>query len=261
MTKQHSTNTNQIKTTSSRKKQESEIVLELRNVWRTYVLGENKIHALRGLDLKVKKGEFLTILGPSGSGKSTIMNMIGVLDRPTQGNIFLHGHNINRFGESKLAQLRGKKIGFIFQKFNLINTLTAKENIILPLIFQGVGEEERNKRAEELLELTGLEKRQDHKPGELSGGQQQRVAIARALAVNPEIILADEPTGNLDSTTGTIVMDFLEKLHGEGRTIILVTHDSRLTEYADRVVLLKDGQIVDEKIVKKKRGKKSTSNC
>jgi putative ABC transport system ATP-binding protein len=226
-----------------------DVVLELRDVWRTYTMGENKVHALRGLNLKVYKGEFLCILGPSGSGKSTMMNMIGVLDRPIKGNVFLRGHNINKFSESKLAQLRGKQIGFIFQKFNLINTLSAKENIILPLIFQGVGDVERNRRADELLDLVGLESRKDHKPGELSGGQQQRVAIARALAVDPEIILADEPTGNLDSSSGMIVMDFLEKLHREqGKTIILVTHDTRLTKFAQRVETLRDGMIVGEKL-------------
>lgn len=208
-------------------------------------MGENKVHALRGLNLEVKKGEFLAIVGPSGSGKSTALNMIGVLDLPTKGDIYLDGYNIKNFSESKLAQLRGKKIGFIFQKFNLINTLTAKENIILPMIFQGYSEEKRNRKAEELLKLVELDNRSNHKPGELSGGQQQRVAIARALAINPEIILADEPTGNLDSKSGSSVMDFLKKLHEEqGKTIIMVTHDNKLTHYAQRVETLKDGEIV-----------------
>ncbi len=233
------------KTTHSKTgKSKKDIVLSLRNVWRTYTMGDNKIHALKGLNLDVKKGEFLAIQGPSGSGKSTALNMIGVLDLPSQGDIFLDGHNINKFTESQLAQLRGQKIGFIFQKFNLINTLTAKENITLPLIFQGKTEAEREKKAQELLDLVEIADRANHKPGELSGGQQQRVAIARALAVDPEIILADEPTGNLDSKSGGTVMDFLKKLHKEqGKTIIMVTHDSNLTKYADRIETLKDGEI------------------
>lgn len=222
-----------------------EIIIELKDVWKTYQMGDNKVHALRGLNLKVKKGEFLAIVGPSGSGKSTAMNMIGVLDRPTKGNIFLSGKNIAKFSESGLAQVRGKKIGFIFQKFNLINTMSAKENIMLPLTFQGFSSIEREKRAQEMLKLVELENRQNHKPSELSGGQQQRVAIARALAVDPEVILADEPTGNLDSKTGGTVMDFLCKLHEEQKkTIIMVTHDNTLTKFAQRVETLKDGMIV-----------------
>lgn len=222
-----------------------EIIIELKDVWKTYQMGDNKVHALRGLNLKVKKGEFLAIVGPSGSGKSTAMNMIGVLDRPTKGNIFLSGKNIAKFSESGLAQVRGKKIGFIFQKFNLINTMSAKENIMLPLTFQGYSSIEREKRAQEMLKLVELENRQNHKPSELSGGQQQRVAIARALAVDPEVILADEPTGNLDSKTGGTVMDFLCKLHEEQKkTIIMVTHDNTLTKFAQRVETLKDGMIV-----------------
>lgn len=223
-------------------------VIEINDVWRTYTMGENKVHALRGLHLSVFKGEFLAVVGPSGSGKSTALNMIGVLDRPTKGTIKLEGHDINKYSESQLAQIRGKKIGFIFQKFNLINTLSAKENIMLPLIFQGLNETERERRANELLALVELDGRADHKPGELSGGQQQRVAIARALAVDPEVILADEPTGNLDSKSGGTVMDFLQKLHEEqGKTIIMVTHDNNLTHFADRVETLKDGVVVDKK--------------
>lgn len=223
-------------------------IIELKDVWKTYQMGDNKVHALRGLSLKVQKGEFLAIVGPSGSGKSTAMNMIGVLDRPTTGNIFLDGKNIAKFSESGLAQVRGRKIGFIFQKFNLINTMSAKENIMLPLTFQGYSLIEREKRAQEMLKLVELEDRQNHKPSELSGGQQQRVAIARALAVNPEVILADEPTGNLDSKTGGTVMDFLCKLHEEqNKTIIMVTHDNNLTKFAQRVETLKDGMIVSKK--------------
>lgn len=233
-------------------KKENETIIKIKDVWKTYEMGENKVHALRGLNLEVKKGEFLAVMGPSGSGKSTAMNMIGVLDRPTRGHIYLDEKDIATMKESKLAQVRGKKIGFIFQKFNLINTLTAKENVVLPLVFQNISKEEREKKADKLLALVDLQDRKDHRPSELSGGQQQRVAIARALAVNPDVILADEPTGNLDSKTGSTVMDFLEKLHKEqGKTIIMVTHDEHLARFAERVEYLKDGVIISRKGEKK----------
>lgn len=220
-------------------------IIELKNVWKTYTMGENQVHALRGLTLEVREGEFLAIMGPSGSGKSTAMNMIGCLDVPSKGEIYLDGINIAKLSESDLATIRGKKIGFIFQKFNLINTLSAKENVMLPLIFQGMPEAERDARATELLTLVDLQDRMDHKPGELSGGQQQRVAIARALATKPHVILADEPTGNLDSTTGTTVMHFLKELHKkEKTTIVLVTHDANVAKNAQRIEVLRDGVIV-----------------
>lgn len=185
-------------------------------------------------------------MGPSGSGKSTAMNMVGCLDTPTKGKIYLSGQDISTLTESNLAQIRGKKIGFIFQKFNLINTMTAKENVMLPLIFQNTNEIKREKIAKNFLELVGLGNRLNHTPNELSGGQQQRVAIARALANSPEVILADEPTGNLDSQSGTTVMDFLKKLHKEkNTTIVLVTHDEKVAAQADRTVFLKDGMIVE----------------
>ena len=229
-------------------KKKGGIIIELRDVWKTYTMGEAKVHALRGLNLLVEEGEFLSIMGPSGSGKSTAMNMIGCLDIPSKGDVFLDGTNIASLHESDLAQIRGRKIGFIFQKFNLIGTLTAKENVMLPMIFQGIPEAERHRRAAELLELVDLGERMDHRPGELSGGQQQRVAIARALAVEPTVILADEPTGNLDSKTGGSVMDFLKKLHREkGTTIVMVTHDEDIAKNADRVEYLRDGQIIGRK--------------
>jgi putative ABC transport system ATP-binding protein len=222
----------------------SKVIIKLKNVWKTYKMGDSEVHALRGIELEVGEGEFLSIMGPSGSGKSTAMNMIGCLDIPSKGEVYLDGTNIATLGESDLAQIRGKRIGFIFQKFNLINTLTAKENIMLPMIFQGFTESDRHKRAEELLKLVDLDTRMDHRPNELSGGQQQRVAIARALAVRPKVILADEPTGNLDSKTGGTVMDFLKKLHKEeGTTIVMVTHDEDVAKHADRMEFLKDGQI------------------
>ena len=219
-----------------------EVIISLEEVWKVYKMGDVEVNALRGLSLRIKRGEFVSIQGPSGSGKSTAMNMIGALDLPTKGSVKLDGQDISHLGESRLAQVRGKKIGFVFQQFNLIQTLTALENVMLPMTFQGVGETEGRERATKLLELVELGDRMNHLPNELSGGQQQRVAIARALANEPEVILADEPTGNLDSRTGETVVKFLVDLHKrQKKTIILVTHDERLSEFADRVVYLRDG--------------------
>jgi len=219
-------------------------ILHLENVWKIYQMGEIEVPALRGIDLEIKKGEFLAIVGASGSGKSTMMNLVGCLDLPSKGQIFLDKKDIAGFGESKLAQTRGQKIGFVFQQFNLIPTLTAVENVMLPLEFQDVDTLIAKKKALELLNLVGLGDRIHHLPSQLSGGQMQRVAIARALSVNPEIILADEPTGNLDSKTGQFIMDFLSKIQDEdGKTIIIVTHDLNLVKHAERVIYLKDGQI------------------
>jgi putative ABC transport system ATP-binding protein len=222
-----------------------DIIIELEGVWKTYEMGEVKVHALRGLNLQVRKGEFLAVMGPSGSGKSTFMNMVGCLDIPTKGKIFLDGRDISLMRESDLAQIRGRKIGFIFQKFNLLNTMTARENVMLPLTFQGVSQSKREEISKKYLELVQLGDRMNHTPNELSGGQQQRVAIARALANSPEVILADEPTGNLDSQTGQSVIEFLKKLHTErGATVIMVTHDEKVAKHADRIAYLKDGMIV-----------------
>jgi len=220
-------------------------IIEIKEAWKTYTVGTQKIHALRGLNLSIYPGEFVAIQGPSGSGKSTAMNLVGCLDVPTQGVIYLEGQDISKLTESALAQIRGKKIGFIFQKFHLISTLTAIENVMLPMSFQNMPESERIIRAKELLALVGLEDRMNNRPGELSGGQQQRVAIARSLALDPPVILADEPTGNLDSEMGSSVMQFLEKLHVEkGKTIVMVTHDDELAHFADRIAVLKDGQVI-----------------
>ena len=229
-------------------------IIELKNVTKHYAMGENIVKALDGVDISIEEGEFVAIMGPSGSGKSTGMNLIGSLDLATKGEIYLDGENIKHLEESELAQVRGKKIGFIFQQFNLIPNLTVQENVMLPMLFQDVDEEDRIKRSKELLQLVGLENRADHYPNQVSGGQQQRVAIARALANNPDVILADEPTGNLDTTTGKKVLEFLNKLNKEGKTIILVTHDLNLArEHAEKIYFLKDGLV--ERTEKKISGK------
>ena len=220
-------------------------IIHLEDVWKIYKMGDVEVQALRGLTLDIKKGEFVAIMGPSGSGKSTAVNMVGCLDVPTKGRVLLDGQDISKLSESDLAQIRGRKIGFIFQQFNLIPTLSALENVALPMMFQGIAEDVRLKRATKYLNLVELSERMDHRPNELSGGQQQRVAIARALANEPEVILADEPTGNLDSKTGSIVMDFLKKLNKEEKkTIIMVTHDANVAKQAARTALLKDGRLV-----------------
>lgn len=219
-------------------------IIQLKEVWKTYRMGDVEVHALRGLNIEIRKGEFVSVMGPSGSGKSTAVNLIGCLDIPSKGQVLLDGQDISTMHESDLAQIRGKKIGFIFQQFNLIPTLTALENVALPMVFQGVPESQRVAQATELLKLVELDDRMHHKPSELSGGQQQRVAIARALSTNPEVILADEPTGNLDSKTGGVVMEFLGKLHKQGHTIIMVTHDEHVAKYADRTEYLRDGMVI-----------------
>ncbi len=224
----------------------SKTIVELDNVTKTYDLGKVKVKALRGINLKVKQGEFLIIMGASGSGKSTCMNMIGCLDVPTSGRVLLDGINISTLSESKLALIRGRKIGFVFQQFNLIPSMTALENVELPMIFQGVDKRTRRERATKLLNQVGLGRRLEHKPNELSGGERQRVAIARALANNPSLILADEPTGNLDSKAGREVMKILTDLHKEGKTVVMVTHDPSLINYADRIVHIKDGILIKD---------------
>jgi len=230
-------------------------IISLKKVTKYYEMGENIVKALDGIDIKIEKGDFVAIMGPSGSGKSTAMNLVGSLDLATEGDIFLGGLDIEHLEESELAQIRGKKIGFIFQGFNLIPNLTAKGNVILPMLFQGMDKEEREVKAESLLALVDLQDRMDHYPNQLSGGQQQRVAIARALANDPEVILADEPTGNLDTKTGEKVMQFLEKLNKEGKTIVMVTHDPHLAqEHARTIYWLRDGKI--EKVTKGKKIKK-----
>lgn len=229
-------------------------LIKLEGISKYYSVGGGVVKAVDNVDISVIKGDFVAIMGPSGSGKSTGMNLIGSLDLPTKGTIFLEGHDISELHESEIAQLRGKKIGFIFQSFNLIPNLTAKENVMLPMVFQNKEKYEREKKAEEILNKLGLSDRVEHYPRELSGGQQQRVAIARALANEPEIILADEPTGNLDTLTGERVMQILEELHNVGKTIILVTHDAGLAEkHAKKIYWMKDGKI--DRITEKKKEK------
>lgn len=228
-------------------------IIHLKNVSKYYEMGDTTVKAVDGMNISIEKGDFVAIMGPSGSGKSTAMNLVGSLDLATRGSIYLDGIDIEALHESDLAQIRGKKIGFIFQSFNLIPNLTAKENVMLPMLFQGVDRDDRADRAEELLKKVDLGERLDYYPNQLSGGQQQRVAIARALANDPEVILADEPTGNLDTKTGTKVMDFLTSLNKEGKTIIMVTHSPELAEqYVRTTYHIKDGKV--EKIRRKVNG-------
>ena len=238
------------KKSCSRISSKKRVLIDIDDVWKIYKMGEVEVPALRGLCLKIHEGDFAVVMGPSGSGKSTAMNMIGCLDIPTKGKIFLDGKNITSLDESELAKIRGKTIGFVFQKFNLIPSLNAVENVALAMTFQNVPVEERISKAEELLELVGLTSRKYHRPGELSGGEQQRVAIARALANDPDIILADEPTGNLDSKTGTKIIELLVDLYkNQNKTLIIVTHDSRFEKIAkgEKVFYLRDGKIENEK--------------
>ena len=220
------------------------MAVEVRDVHKIYHLRGEEIHALKGINLEIPHGEYLSVMGPSGSGKTTLFNMIGGIDTPTKGNVLIDGVDVFRMKPNQIAWLRCKKVGYIFQTFNLIPVLTAKENVALPMIFLGVPREEREKKAVELLTLVGLGDRVDHRPNELSGGQQQRVAIARALANDPSLILADEPTGNLDLNTGFAIVQLLYRLKVErGTTIICATHDLKMIDISDRVVFLRDGEI------------------
>lgn len=221
------------------------VILKLEDVWKVYQLGKVGVDALRGINLEIHRGSFVAIIGPSGCGKSTLLNIIGCLDVPDRGRVLLDGRDILKMSEDELAKIRGAKIGFVFQQFNLLPNLNALENVMLPMVFQGVLETERRERAKKLLEIVELEERILHKPAELSGGEQQRVAIARALANNPEIIVADEPTGNLDSLSGKKIMEILVRFHKtEKKTIVAVTHDSTIASYSEEIVNMKDGQII-----------------
>jgi putative ABC transport system ATP-binding protein len=219
------------------------VVIHTENLWKTYDMGSEQVHALRGVDLEIERGEYVAIMGPSGSGKSTLMNLIGCLDTPTDGRYWLNGQAVSDLDDDELARIRNKEIGFVFQTFNLLARATALNNVELPLIYAGIPPEERLNRARAALESVGMGPRMSHKPNELSGGQRQRVAIARALVNSPSILLADEPTGNLDSQTGTEIMALLDELHAKGHTIILVTHEHDIAEHAHRVISIRDGKI------------------
>ena len=226
----------------------NQTVIDIQGITKTYVNGKLSVPVLHGIDLVVNKGEFVSIMGPSGSGKSTFMNILGCLDRPTTGSYRLNGDEVATLSDDELAYVRNKQIGFVFQSFNLLTKLTALENVALPMIYAGVNKKMRIERATQLLQSVGLGERMDHLQSELSGGQRQRVAIARALANNPAIIMADEPTGNLDSKSTVDVMNIFRGLHNEGRTILLVTHEPDIATYASRNVVLKDGIIVEDSI-------------
>lgn len=223
-------------------------IIHLENICKSYYLGKQELEVLKGINIDILKNEYVALMGPSGSGKSTLMNILGCLDTPTRGRYILNGHDVSRMIDNDLAEIRNKEIGFVFQQFNLLPRLTAAENVALPLIYSGIAKKERIERALEVLRKVKLDDRSHHKPNELSGGQCQRVAIARALINNPAIILADEPTGNLDSKTSHEIMDILGKIHNEGNTVVLVTHEEDIAGFAHRVVRLRDGVIETDKV-------------
>jgi putative ABC transport system ATP-binding protein len=222
-------------------------LIEIQDLTKSYVIGEESIFALNGVNLTIEKNQYVALMGPSGSGKSTLMNILGCLDRPSSGNYFLNGPNVATLNDNQLAEIRNKEIGFVFQTFNLLPKYTALENVALPLVYAGWNEEKRMERAKEVLEQVGLDNRMKHKPNELSGGQRQRVAVARALVNRPSIILADEPTGNLDTKTSYEIMKLFQEIHDAGNTVILVTHEEDIALHAHRIVKLRDGVIESEK--------------
>ena len=218
-------------------------LIETRNLWKTYVMGDEEIHALKGVSISIERGEYVAIMGPSGSGKSTLMNLIGCLDTPSKGTYLLNGKEVSQMNDNELARIRNEEIGFVFQTFNLLPRATALHNVELPLVYAGMGKTARLEQAKAAIEKVELTHRMTHRPNELSGGQRQRVAIARALVNNPSILLADEPTGNLDSKTGVEIMALFAKLHQGGNTIILVTHEADIAAYAHRVIAIRDGEV------------------
>jgi putative ABC transport system ATP-binding protein len=225
----------------------SDLVIQIRDLTRAYPMGAETVHALRGVSLEIQRNEYVAIMGPSGSGKSTLMNLIGCLDTPTGGEYWLNGQEVSRMGDDALARVRNREIGFVFQTFNLLPRASALQNVELPLVYGGIGARERRRRAAEALARVGLADRMDHRPNELSGGQRQRVAIARALVNRPAILLADEPTGNLDSTTSEEIMRVFETLHRQGQTVIMVTHEADIAAHAARVVVLRDGRVASDR--------------
>jgi putative ABC transport system ATP-binding protein len=221
-------------------------LIETQDLWKTYVMGSEEIHALRGVSIAIQRGEYVAIMGPSGSGKSTLMNLIGCLDTPSKGSYLLNGKQVSQMNDDELARIRNEEIGFVFQTFNLLPRATALHNVELPLVYAGVAAKDRIERAKGALAKVELESRMSHRPNELSGGQRQRVAIARALVNNPSILLADEPTGNLDSKTGVEIMALFERLHAGGNTIVLVTHEADIAAHAHRVIHIRDGQVEND---------------
>ena len=221
-------------------------LIETQDLWKTYVMGSEEIHALRGVSIAIQRGEYVAIMGPSGSGKSTLMNLIGCLDTPSKGSYLLNGKQVSQMNDDELARIRNEEIGFVFQTFNLLPRATALHNVELPLVYAGVAAKDRIERAKAALAKVELESRMSHRPNELSGGQRQRVAIARALVNNPSILLADEPTGNLDSKTGVEIMALFERLHAGGNTIVLVTHEADIAAHAHRVIHIRDGQVEND---------------
>jgi putative ABC transport system ATP-binding protein len=221
-------------------------LIETQDLWKTYVMGSEEIHALRGVSIAIPRGEYVAIMGPSGSGKSTLMNLIGCLDTPSKGSYLLNGKQVSQMNDDELARIRNEEIGFVFQTFNLLPRATALHNVELPLVYAGVAAKDRIERAKAAMAKVELEHRMSHRPNELSGGQRQRVAIARALVNNPSILLADEPTGNLDSKTGVEIMALFERLHEAGNTIVLVTHEAEIAAHAHRVIHIRDGQVEND---------------
>lgn len=242
---------------------EEKALIELTDIGRKYVIGAETIHAIKSVSLSIKKGEFVALMGPSGSGKSTLMNVLGCLDTPTRGEYYLNNHLVSDMSENELAEVRNKEIGFVFQTFNLLPRSTSLDNVALPLVYAGIRKRERSEKAQNALESVGLGDRIHHKPNELSGGQRQRVAVARALINNPSIILADEPTGNLDTKTSIEIMSLIEEIHSKGNTIVLVTHEEDIAQHAHRIVRMRDGLIEDDylnqNIVKTKPPKTDSS--
>ena len=230
-----------------------EDIIVVENLHKVYKMGDVDVHALKGITLTIKKGEFISVMGPSGSGKSTFMNILGCLDKPTSGRYLLEGNDISSLDKDELANIRNKKIGFVFQNFNLLSRSTAIENVELPLIYNGISSDKRSKHAKEALFMLGLDGREKHYPTQLSGGEQQRVAIARAIINKPSIILADEPTGNLDSNTSIELMEIFKRLNNDGKTIIMITHETDIAAYAERVVMFRDGKVMKEELRSKEK--------
>jgi len=226
------------------------VLIKTEDLWKIYKVGAEEVKAVRGISLEIEKGEYVAIMGPSGSGKSTLMNLIGCLDTPTKGKYLLNGQMVSQLTDDELARIRSKEIGFVFQTFNLLPRATALHNVELPLVYNGTPSAERIRRAKEALKMVGLEDRMTHRPNELSGGQRQRVALARALSNNPSLVLADEPTGNLDTATGLEIMQLFGRLHNQGNTLIVVTHEKEVARYANRIIYIRDGKIEKEEKLK-----------